>query len=383
MAINCIPYQPIDFCDQSLCYDEAFCLRVEPTDVNKVQIELGLKFPGNELIADGDFSVAGTWNMGTGWTITGGQAVAAGATGNLDQALVFVVGKYYWMQFTLSEWQSGVIDTPIGSTNINGTYQGVFLATSTSIIFDPTPNFTGKLDNVSAFDLEMIGYNIIDCETGDTIVYNGDGAVGITYLETDISAAGDFQGQSAVGVAMITFDWDADPLSDIPVPSCFCICIVPEPDEVICSLRSQPICIATTHPGTVFFKGENEDNFIVDQQLINFINFPTMEVGFRAEAKIWHPHPEENLLAYQFSNFNRETTHFENAIVWDLVTEELPYPQHFALWGMMGMDQFTIDGVEYFRFGESVAPDWTKGTDYVPVEAQVVKDGTGMMNANC
>lgn len=381
MAINCIPYQPIDFCAQNYCFDEAFCLRVEPTDINKVQVELTQK-TGTELVQNGNFSSGTGWNTGTGWSITGGQAVAASATGDLTQLGIFTTGKYYWIQFTILEWQLGLIDTPIGSTNIEGTYQGVFLAASDDLVFSTPGTFTGKLDNVSAKEISMLGWNIIDCETGDTIVYNGNGAVGVDYLETDISAGGEFQGQSDVGIAMLTFNWDIELMLDIPVPSCFCICIVAESDVTECSLRSQPICIATTHPGTMFLNAENEDNFIVDQQMINFINF-NMEVGFRVEARLANPGPDDDLVNYSFSDFSREVTYFNNKIVWDLLTEELPYPQHFALWAMMGMDHFYIDGVEYSRHGEQEKPDWTKGTDYVPFAGTVVKDGAGMMNANC
>lgn len=381
MALNCIPYQPIDFCAQSYCYDEAFCLRVETTDLNKVQVELTQK-TGTELVTNGNFTTDTDWTKGTGWTITGGQAVASAATGNLSQASVFTIGKYYWIQFTIVV-TNGLLITPIGSTNISGTYQGVFIATSTTLLFDPSPDFTGTLDNVSAKELTMVSWNLVDCETNEILVFNGDGAYGITYLETDIAAVGDFQAQSAVGQAMMEFNWDLELFSTLELPSCFCICLITESDMVDCVLRSQPICIATTHPGTMFLKGVNDDNFIVDQKHINFAQFTTMELGFRVECRLTNPGPEDELVNYSFSDFGRELTYFENKIIWDLLTEELPYPQHFALWAMMGMDHFYIDGVEYSRQGEQSKPDWTQGTDYAHFSGSVMKVGAGMMNANC
>lgn len=380
MAITCIPYQPIDFCNQQFCFDEEFCLRVQTSDTSMIQF--GLSPTGSELVQNGDFAASTGWNFGTGWTYDGtadeADASAVAGGGFLDQDLSINDNHLYKIVIEVKNYAGGRLRGYLGGEdftatagpNANGTYTFYAVAGSINnkiqLTGETGQNFTGSIDNVSVFAMSYPIANIIDCETQEVLQSNV-GSVDFRY------------GEDAIPGAMLTIDWDD--IGEVTVPNCIAICIIDYEAEE-CTFVSQCICLATTHPGTVLFTATNEDNFIVDQTFIDF-DFFQQVMSFRCEARVWHPHPEESLLNYQFSNFNRETTHFENVTVWDLITEELPYPQHFGLWAMMGMDHFYIDGVEHSRFGDQTDPDWIKGTDYTAFESQVVKNGAGMMNANC
>jgi hypothetical protein len=49
---------------------------------------------GPELVVNGDFASAAGWTLGTGWSITGGQAVHTGNFGNLLRAFAITEGRY-------------------------------------------------------------------------------------------------------------------------------------------------------------------------------------------------------------------------------------------------------------------------------------------------
>ena len=67
---------------------------------------------GTELVTNGTFDTDTDWTKGTGWTISGGVATAAGGTSDtfyLEQNIGLVAGKVYQYEFTTSG--------PLGGTN--------------------------------------------------------------------------------------------------------------------------------------------------------------------------------------------------------------------------------------------------------------------------
>ena len=65
---------------------------------------------GPELITNGDFATDSGWSKGTGWTISGGQAVGASANSNLAQSISVSNGSLYKAKFTISSYTSGSIN---------------------------------------------------------------------------------------------------------------------------------------------------------------------------------------------------------------------------------------------------------------------------------
>jgi hypothetical protein len=116
---------------------------------------------GSELVTNGTFDTSSDWTLGTGWTITGGEATAATAPGsNLDQSLTTTAGKYYVVEYSITSYTSGDIRFRFtGVANINGvlrssvgTFSEVVFASSVNNVLrftDAGGGFTGSIDNVS------------------------------------------------------------------------------------------------------------------------------------------------------------------------------------------------------------------------------------------
>src|SRR5687767_2011139 len=106
MAITCIPYQPIDFCNQEYCFDEAFCLRVKNTDTSMIQF--GLSPIGSEMVQNGDFASSTGWTFGTGWTYDGtadeADASAVAGGGFLEQTVNPIDNHLYKIVFQVKNY---------------------------------------------------------------------------------------------------------------------------------------------------------------------------------------------------------------------------------------------------------------------------------------
>lgn len=390
MALNCIRNQPIDFCTRIECYDEEFCIRVDTADVSQFQVEL-TQSTGAELVQNGDFASSTGWTFGTNWAYDGvnDEADATGATtGILRQNGILNTGDYYVMSFEVKNYVSGVIFTGIGNAEANGTYYGVFISQSDDLMFEPNNVFTGSIDNVSVKKLTYLGWRILDCDTNEILLEDYDNSDGlITFLETTHASGGDPPtGLSSVGRALMRLDWDAAPLNTLPLPGCYKICLVAESDQIGCTLESQCICLATNHPDTVLITASNDENFdLGGDDYLEYVTpgWDNFELSLRVEARLWHPHWEEDYENYQFSDFARKTVKFSSVEVMELTTEELPLSQLRALAAMAGHDTFEIDAIRYHKFGSGIAPEWTKGTDHAPFSIEVVEDSKGLKNSNC
>ena len=110
---------------------------------------------GADLVTNGDFADDSSWSKGAGWTISGGSANGSSATGDLQQTGVTVIGKYYEVTYTISNYVSGSVRAEIANNtyagierSANGTYTEVMLAGDTIFQFDARTSFTGSIDNV-------------------------------------------------------------------------------------------------------------------------------------------------------------------------------------------------------------------------------------------
>jgi len=147
----------------------------------------------DELV-DGDFTDTLNWTKGTGWTVTGGQAVAtAAANGSrIEQTITpTIVGKKYAVTYTVSGYSAGGIrpvfwltqgatnDTNIGPTvSANGTYLFEFEATQANTWFSlqAVNTTTLNIDIVSVKEVVESG----ECELNTSKVHIKSRSEGIT-----------------------------------------------------------------------------------------------------------------------------------------------------------------------------------------------------------
>lgn len=118
-----------------------------------------------ELVTNGGFDTDSNWTKGTGWTISGGKAVATSCTNqNLVGALSILIGNAYKVTFTVSDYSgSGTVKPMLGTVgavsgtvvSANGTYTEILVADANqnAIAFRTGGTaFTGKIDSVSLIE---------------------------------------------------------------------------------------------------------------------------------------------------------------------------------------------------------------------------------------
>ncbi|MCX5771665.1 MAG: leucine-rich repeat domain-containing protein [Candidatus Hydrogenedentes bacterium] len=123
--------------------------------------------PGEESCAGGDMSVASKWTLGASWRIADGTlthspgATATAVQDETDQAVPLEAGKKYGMAFTLSDVTAGSVTVFLGTGtdsityNADGSYTTRIkaLGVTPDIIFAPSADFAGSIDNVSVRNL--------------------------------------------------------------------------------------------------------------------------------------------------------------------------------------------------------------------------------------
>jgi len=110
---------------------------------------------GDNIIINGTFDTDSDWDLGTGWSISDGKAVATNATENLTQLNSIVIGKRYSVSFNISDRTSGVCTvnlgtgTSLGTTSEDGHYSYDGICTgSTDFYFNADTDVNLKIDNV-------------------------------------------------------------------------------------------------------------------------------------------------------------------------------------------------------------------------------------------
>jgi len=119
-----------------------------------------------DYVTNGDFSSGSAWTINAGWSIVGGKAVhTPGNTGTLFQTLTLptppppLVAYNYHLIFTVTNWTAGTINVKLGTspTGTSYTWKGndTFLqfykpnqSGSVDLVFTPSSNFDGEIDNV-------------------------------------------------------------------------------------------------------------------------------------------------------------------------------------------------------------------------------------------
>ena len=141
---------------------------------------LWLRYDTGDLDTNGEFAADTDWTKGTGWTISGGTASSDGTQvgdSDLTQAITFVEGDLYVVEFTVSGYSAGNVVPVVGDTEgtdvgANGTYRQLIVAGS-GADFDMRADatFVGSLDNVIVRPVAGVWYphNQIELNFGDGI----------------------------------------------------------------------------------------------------------------------------------------------------------------------------------------------------------------------
>jgi len=115
-----------------------------------------------ELISNGTFDTDSDWTKGTGWSISGGKAIATSASsGSQLYQNGLIVGKKYETTFTITDLTSGkfrVLFGDGGNTSgdftSTGTYTVTFTAAgSTRLGVRTVGTTTGSIDNISVKEI--------------------------------------------------------------------------------------------------------------------------------------------------------------------------------------------------------------------------------------
>lgn len=121
---------------------------------------------GPELVTNGDFSDGSTgWNLGTGWSVSGGEAVKAAGTGSsISRNIGAVAGRTYQVTINVTR-TAGFAFIRIGSISDNtvgvsstGTFTRFVVAGSidANFYFFGDSAFVGTIDNISVRELPGI-----------------------------------------------------------------------------------------------------------------------------------------------------------------------------------------------------------------------------------
>lgn len=134
----------------------------------------------NNLIINGTFSIDSNWTKNTGWTISGGSAIAtAAAVGSplVQPARPFVAGTVYRVTYTVSELTGGQVRCNFsGGTAVNGTTRtanGTYVQDLTAVagntefrIAPVTSALTCKIDNISVVEITWLLITGLWVDTG-------------------------------------------------------------------------------------------------------------------------------------------------------------------------------------------------------------------------
>ena len=161
-----------------------YLIKVYDDDGYSIQGYVGAVGGGEALdteeMTDPTFDDAGEWTAGTGWSVTGGKAVAtAVAYKHIDNKVATIKGTLYKEVIVCDSITNGVYIAYIGNgapgSNFNdtGTKTGYGISTSTgkSGIYANTGNLTATFTDISLkslTDCAVTGFHIISAQGGST-----------------------------------------------------------------------------------------------------------------------------------------------------------------------------------------------------------------------
>jgi len=153
-------------------------------DTGKILSVKPVQYYGPELVTNGDFATDSDWTKGTGWNISGGKGNGTSASGDLTQTISIAINKTYRVNYTISNYSSGVFRIVLGAyvagTNraANGTYTDVLTVTnanSNSLLYlaADISAFTGSIDNVSVKEVLNADFDFTRNSSATRVGSNG------------------------------------------------------------------------------------------------------------------------------------------------------------------------------------------------------------------
>jgi hypothetical protein len=149
-----------------------------------------------ERVANGSFfESAYGWTLGSGWSYSGSKIVkTAGNTNTASQSITIEAGRTYIVTYKLTPTSGTGVTVSLGGTSgtqrtATGTWGEEITAASSSggIVFTPTSDFAGNIDNVRVFDKQMRGMGITGESTGKS-GWNGMGILELYAIHSTESA---------------------------------------------------------------------------------------------------------------------------------------------------------------------------------------------------
>lgn len=168
---------------------------------------------GADEVVNGAFAADTDWTKGTGWTISGGQALKASGANTTTlkpaTALVPVSGTLYRLQYDVASYVSGDITASFGgatgatkSANATGYYEYLLASDATSnLVFTPSISTALRLDNVSLVKVGKVSADQVICWVED---HNGVAAKASLYFRTEDGTIHKFGPAATLSEAALT-----------------------------------------------------------------------------------------------------------------------------------------------------------------------------------
>jgi len=160
-----------------------------------------VQFAGPELVTNGTFDTDTDWTKGTGWSISGGAAIAAGPASDgfyLEQSIGLTIGRRYVLTLTVSGTLGGVnyLAIRLGSTSDTqaitaaGTYEIEAVATADSFrIRSEASTSDITIDNVSIQLADNNYDGSFNTETADFLTYTSPSAKNVLHADGELKYA--------------------------------------------------------------------------------------------------------------------------------------------------------------------------------------------------
>lgn len=169
---------------------------------NNLMMDTRAESKRSDVVVNGTFASDASWDKGTGWTISGGNASkSSGSASDLDQNTILAAGETHRIIYTVSGRTAGTITAKCGSggtgtsRSTNATFtEDLVCSGSTDLIFTADSSFDGNVDDAIAFQVTKNAIEVSShASAGDVFVIGNvsKGIAGKPYVGTSGGALGD------------------------------------------------------------------------------------------------------------------------------------------------------------------------------------------------
>jgi len=300
------------------------------TDVTYAQVT-GMDSP-TQLAIDADrFTIGELWRITNcwtvvneadpGWTMNGTAALSGGGSNTMYQVLEIPlkVDVRYTLTFDLTI-ASGTLSVEYDA----GSLVDQVLATET----------TSGAKSITISGIAMT-----------RLTFNSDDAAVITSLDN-------------VAISVVFSEAGTDYFDDCVIFS-ECVCL----DEHPCTML-----IEGTNAGNGYAYVAGDDIDVGGGNTLNFTDF-IWSMALRVLVHKWHPRmKDKGLVQFITDSASGVVGHSFAYPVWKLVMGQMPSNRLIALFNMLRMDLFHVDGIRYFADFDELEPPWDDWSDSAEVE---------------